>query len=241
MHLLFLAVLRPSSPASATSSPSRHSSYTSSSSSSSSSRPKAQITDHSSSHLSSQTSSAAAAAHAINNNNNNNLSITSQSCTQSPVHHRANSGPTIVANLFPESDQMTQSAIVQPASPHLGLSTNSSAGSPNAGGQLWKTRLTNIKNSFLGSPRFHRRKMQSKLMSLPYLCDNLHVSNTIIVSTEEVHMMTPESSPELTKKSWFGNLITTEKDESFTMLVKGKPLSTVKAHLIHAFLSVRIV
>ena len=50
--------------------------------------------------------------------------------------------------------------------------------------------------------------------------------------------MTPESSPELTKKSWFGNLIATEKDETFTILVKGKPLSTVKAHLIHAFLSV---
>lgn len=26
--------------------------------------------------------------------------------------------------------------------------------------QLWKNRLTNIKNSFLGSPRFHRRKLQ---------------------------------------------------------------------------------
>ena len=52
--------------------------------------------------------------------------------------------------------------------------------------------------------------------------------------------MTPESSPELTKKSWFGNLIATEKDETFTILVKGKPLSTVKAHLIHAFLSVMI-
>lgn len=37
-------------------------------------------------------------------------------------------------------------------------------GSPcNApGGQLWKTRLTNIKNSFLGSPRFHRRKLQGE-------------------------------------------------------------------------------
>ena len=53
--------------------------------------------------------------------------------------------------------------------------------------------------------------------------------------------MTPESSPELTKKSWFGNLIATEKDETFTILVKGKPLSTVKAHLIHAFLSVMIL
>lgn len=50
--------------------------------------------------------------------------------------------------------------------------------------------------------------------------------------------MTPDSSPELTKKSWFGNLMTTEKDETFTILVKGKPLATVKAHLIHTFLSV---
>lgn len=32
--------------------------------------------------------------------------------------------------------------------------------------------------------------------------------------------------------------MTTEKDETFTVLVKGKPLATVKAHLIHAFLSV---
>lgn len=56
-------------------------------------------------------------------------------------------------------------------------------------------------------------------------------------SSEEVHL-TPESSPELTKKSWFGNLMTTEKDETFTILVKGKPLASVKADLIHAFLSV---
>lgn len=58
-------------------------------------------------------------------------------------------------------------------------------------------------------------------------------------SSEEVHL-TPESSPELTKKSWFGSLMTTEKDETFTILVKGKPLATVKADLIHAFLSVRL-
>ena len=50
--------------------------------------------------------------------------------------------------------------------------------------------------------------------------------------------LTPESSPEFTKKSWFGNLMTTEKDETFTVLVKGKPLATLKADLIHAFLSV---
>lgn len=59
-------------------------------------------------------------------------------------------------------------------------------------------------------------------------------------SSEEVHL-TPESSPELTKKSWFGSLMTTEKDETFTILVKGKPLATVKADLIHAFLSVSLM
>lgn len=59
----------------------------------------------------------------------------------------------------------------------------------------------------------------------------------ITTSTDEVHL-TPDSSPELTKRSWFGNLMTTEKDETFTVLVKGKPIATVKAHLIHAFLSV---
>ncbi|XP_075218884.1 BRSK family serine/threonine-protein kinase sugar-free frosting isoform X2 [Lycorma delicatula] len=81
----------------------------------------------------------------------------------------------------------------------------------------WRSRLTTIKNSFLGSPRFHRRKLQA--------------------SSDEVSL-TPESSPELTKKSWFGSLMTSEKDETFTVLVKGKPLASVKADLIHAFLSI---
>lgn len=34
--------------------------------------------------------------------------------------------------------------------------------------------------------------------------------------------------------------MTTEKDETFTVLVKGKPLASVKADLIHAFLSVSV-
>lgn len=100
------------------------------------------------------------------------------------------------------------------------LSPMTPPGSPHAistAGHHWRSRLTTIKNSFLGSPRFHRRKLQA--------------------SSEEVHL-TPESSPELTKKSWFGSLMTTEKDETFTVLVKGKPLATVKADLIHAFLSI---
>lgn len=79
----------------------------------------------------------------------------------------------------------------------------------------WKSRLNTIKNSFLGSPRFHRRKLQADEVGL-----------------------TPESSPELTKRSWFGSLMTSERDESHVILVKDRPLSSVKADLIHAFLSI---
>ncbi|VVC96495.1 unnamed protein product [Leptidea sinapis] len=101
--------------------------------------------------------------------------------------------------------------------PTISLNIIGTAGTPAA---PWRTRLATIKNSFLGSPRFHRRKMQA--------------------SSEEVHL-TPESSPELTKRSWFGSLLlSVDKEETFTALVKGKPLATVKADLIHAFLSVDI-
>lgn len=55
---------------------------------------------------------------------------------------------------------------------------------------------------------------------------------------DTVYKPTPESSPEMTKKSWFGSLMASEKDETFTILITGKPLSTVKADLIHALLSV---
>lgn len=105
----------------------------------------------------------------------------------------------------------------------------------------WRSRLTTIKNSFLGSPRFHRRnKLQGSFFFWKTNFNNSFFFNAVdylLASSEEVHL-TPESSPELTKKSWFGSLMTTEKDETFTILVKGKPLATVKADLIHAFLSV---
>ncbi|XP_054165364.1 serine/threonine-protein kinase BRSK2-like isoform X2 [Oppia nitens] len=82
----------------------------------------------------------------------------------------------------------------------------------------WKSRLNTLKNSFLGSPRFHRRKLQVPLY------DDIG--------------LTPESSPELTKKSWFGSLMGTERDETHVLLIKDRPLSAIKADLIHAFLSI---
>jgi len=38
--------------------------------------------------------------------------------------------------------------------------TGSSAGSPSVSSVAWRARLHSIKNNFLGSPRFHRKKLQ---------------------------------------------------------------------------------
>jgi hypothetical protein len=61
-----------------------------------------------------------------------------------------------------------------------GLNTSNIApctppGSPHTSttGHHWRSRLTTIKNSFLGSPRFHRRKLQSQ--SCIYIMTFLHV------------------------------------------------------------------
>ncbi|KAM6960973.1 serine/threonine-protein kinase BRSK2 isoform 2-T2 [Aplochiton taeniatus] len=91
--------------------------------------------------------------------------------------------------------------------------------SPSIGGLPWRTRLNSIKNSFLGSPRFHRRKLQ-------------------VPTQEEMSSLTPESSPELAKKSWFGNFISLEKEEQIFIVIKDKPLSSIKADIVHAFLSI---
>ncbi|XP_056611397.1 serine/threonine-protein kinase BRSK2 isoform X1 [Triplophysa dalaica] len=91
--------------------------------------------------------------------------------------------------------------------------------SPSIGGLPWRTRLNSIRNSFLGSPRFHRRKLQ-------------------VPTQEEMSSLTPESSPELAKKSWFGNFINLEKEEQIFVVIRDKPLSSIKADIVHAFLSI---
>lgn len=66
-----------------------------------------------------------------------------------------------------------------PGSPHMGAPSPAMTGSTcsNTGGQLWKTRLTNIKNSFLGSPRFHRRKLQGTHSAILLYAFSLYLSN----------------------------------------------------------------
>uniref|UniRef100_A0A3Q2QS94 Serine/threonine-protein kinase BRSK2-like n=1 Tax=Fundulus heteroclitus TaxID=8078 RepID=A0A3Q2QS94_FUNHE len=98
--------------------------------------------------------------------------------------------------------------------------------SPGGSGNLaasssthWRTRLNSFKNNLLGSPRFHRRKLQ-------------------VPTSEDMSSLTPESSPELAKRSWFGNFISLEKEEQIFVLIRDKPLSSIKADIVHAFLSI---
>ena len=123
-------------------------------------------------------------------------------------------------------------------------------GSPSSA--HWRSRLNNIKNNFLGSPRFHRRKLQGNsniiLNCFWFLSEVFCLSAStnwnykhgffVLIVEEMSENPTPEPSPELTKRSWFGSLMSTEKDETYTIIVKGKPLASIKADLIHAFLSV---
>ncbi|XP_055998141.1 serine/threonine-protein kinase BRSK2-like isoform X2 [Ostrea edulis] len=110
-------------------------------------------------------------------------------------------------------------------------------GSPAIQNNPWRSRLHTIKNSFLGSPRFHRRKLQG----IPYgnhgngYCKEVPPP-LLTVPTEDVSM-TPDSSPEMTKKSWFGALMGNEREEHHFIMAQDKPLSQVKADLVHALLS----
>uniref|UniRef100_A0A8C5HFL6 Serine/threonine-protein kinase BRSK2-like n=1 Tax=Gouania willdenowi TaxID=441366 RepID=A0A8C5HFL6_GOUWI len=90
--------------------------------------------------------------------------------------------------------------------------------SPSPSGH-WRTRLNSFKNNLLGSPRFHRRKLQ-------------------VPTSEDMSSLTPESSPELAKRSWFGNFISLEKEEQIFVMIQDKPLSSIKADIVHAFLSI---
>lgn len=45
----------------------------------------------------------------------------------------------------------------------------------------------------------------------------------------------------LAKRSWFGNFISLEKEEQIFVVIRDKPLSSIKADIVHAFLSVSLI
>ncbi|XP_059179536.1 serine/threonine-protein kinase BRSK2-like isoform X3 [Physella acuta] len=143
------------------------------------------------------------------------------------------------------SGSPSSSPLSSPKLPRAGRSTPSHSpsatppGSPSIQPQPWKSRIHNtIKNSFLGSPRFHRRKMQGEERGREGWKerDGSGASGSRGVPTSDEINMTPESSPELAKRSWFGGLMGMEQEHHFVM-VREKSFSQVKADLVHAFLS----
>lgn len=121
--------------------------------------------------------------------------------------------------------------------------------SPCANQPYWKSRLSNFKNSLLGTPRFHRR-------------NKMHSLNSYDNNNSEIG----DSGPNLTKKSWFGqlfvlgstgqwnndgtssssvvsgndqdrNLSEPSSNHVYVVLVKDRPLTVIKADLIHTFFS----
>uniref|UniRef100_A0A3Q3AWJ4 Serine/threonine-protein kinase BRSK2 n=1 Tax=Kryptolebias marmoratus TaxID=37003 RepID=A0A3Q3AWJ4_KRYMA len=137
-----------------------------------------------------------------------------------PVHHPHHPSSTPPSSSSSSSSSRAEGgggvgslSLTPPSSPGGGSSM--AAGSP----AHWRTRLNSFKNNLLGSPRFHRRKLQ-------------------VPTSEDMSSLTPESSPELAKKSWFGNFIGLEKEEQIFVVIRDKPLSSVKADIVHAFLSI---
>ncbi|XP_062304500.1 serine/threonine-protein kinase BRSK2 isoform X4 [Osmerus eperlanus] len=139
-----------------------------------------------------------------------------------PVHHPQHPPPTPPSSSSSSSSSRAEGgggvgggslSLTPPSSPggSGGMAASSSA--------HWRTRLNSFKNNLLGSPRFHRRKLQ-------------------VPTSEDMSSLTPESSPELAKKSWFGNFISLEKEEQIFVVIKDKPLSSIKADIVHAFLSI---
>uniref|UniRef100_A0A672KWZ0 Serine/threonine-protein kinase BRSK2-like n=1 Tax=Sinocyclocheilus grahami TaxID=75366 RepID=A0A672KWZ0_SINGR len=135
-----------------------------------------------------------------------------------PVHHPQHPPPTP-----PSSSSSSSSTRAEGGGGSMSLTPPSSPG--GSGGMAasssahWRTRLNSFKNNLLGSPRFHRRRLQ-------------------VPTSEDMSSLTPESSPELAKKSWFGNFISLEREEQIFVVIRDKPLSSIKADIVHAFLSI---
>ncbi|GMR62437.1 hypothetical protein PMAYCL1PPCAC_32632, partial [Pristionchus mayeri] len=158
------------------------------------------------------------------NNGMDTSTISTASASPSTTSVAANRSESREQNKYSPPSLMTDSM----ASTGMGSttsSTNSLISGGNSSNQLntsgpWRAKITSIKNSFLGTPRFHRRKMSNG-------SDN-----------EENHII---DTSDLVKKSWFGSLtssISVERDDTHVVPVQGRTLNGIKAELIRAFLTI---
>lgn len=145
--------------------------------------------------------------------------IAPKSRSASAARPATSSASSFVSRVGPTTSPAVVAPLTSPVPtppPSPGRAGTSSAADAASTG--WRTRLHSIKNSLMGTPRFHRRKMQ--------------------VQEEQEVSLTPESSPEMSKKSWFANMVGLDKEEyRQSVTIRGKQLNQIKADIVHAFLS----
>uniref|UniRef100_A0AC34REG7 Protein kinase domain-containing protein n=1 Tax=Panagrolaimus sp. JU765 TaxID=591449 RepID=A0AC34REG7_9BILA len=118
------------------------------------------------------------------------------------------------------------SVIGSAASSSSSLASGGSTANVTSPSGPWRSKLSTIKNSFLGTPRFHRRKLSAGSTSTGE-SDN---EDSVILDTSD-----------LVKKSWFGSLTSgmgIERDDVQCVPVEGKSLNGIKAELIRTFLTI---
>uniref|UniRef100_A0A8D3B618 Si:dkey-16p21.7 n=1 Tax=Scophthalmus maximus TaxID=52904 RepID=A0A8D3B618_SCOMX len=158
-------------------------------------------------------------AHSQSTHGNNNLDLKIVKPPMSRSVSGASTGLSSSPLNSPKVRTLPSSGPTCRVQPYFTPTRAAVAGWPPPSSGHWRTRLNSFKNNLLGSPRFHRRKMQ-------------------VPTSEDMSSLTPESSPELAKKSWFGNFISLEKEEQIFVMIRDKPLSSIKADIVHAFLSI---
>uniref|UniRef100_A0A0K0G4V0 non-specific serine/threonine protein kinase n=1 Tax=Strongyloides venezuelensis TaxID=75913 RepID=A0A0K0G4V0_STRVS len=162
-----------------------------------------------------------------------NASITSTSSTKvtttSPHNpsHSSSSTSTNSSNMITSMINVPQgSGTTSVNSSTTSLSTvTSNVSNTSSSSGPWRSKLNNIKNSFLGTPRFHRRKMSSGSS----VCES---------DSEDTQIL---DTADLVKKSWFGSLtsnMSQDRDDVQCVPVDGRSLNGIKAELIRTFLTI---
>lgn len=185
----------------------------------------------------------------ITNNNNNTTT------TNNTNHHTPHRHPSHHPGVHPPHHDSTNNLLVSPLNcpktPHHinnnnnnsndELGVNTSPVSPISQ-PYWKSRLNTLKNSFLGTPRFDsiHHFTTFRISNNFFYSYRFHRRAKMQIPLYEDVALATEPTPDMTKKSWFGNLMGNEREETHVLLIKDKPLSVIKADLIHTFLSVSI-
>ncbi|KAF7259017.1 hypothetical protein EG68_04013 [Paragonimus skrjabini miyazakii] len=119
--------------------------------------------------------------------------------SKSPLDSCTSSGSAVTNPSSCSSTNRTQhfSTVAQASTPASTTPT-----SPNASSQPWRIKLNNLKMSFLGSPRFHRKKSGLLDETPPGSPKGSGYTHTRPVTTGR-SMTSAEPSPLLTHKSWF--------------------------------------